>query len=822
MQHNLSICIVGKDKGDLLGECINSCLNLSRDIVYIDLKSTDDSIAVAKQKGVTILRNESSPAVIEKDLKRAVKSDWTLFVKPDENPVLKPNIKLDKILNNNFPQKYSLIVKNSIEPEILENYQWMKINEQYKYIKDSAYTSKIEIRLVHHLHLFDILESMVTGSKKSLFSLKHALFSEIEIHPCRNGRKEQKKKSIADNKEQGLKYLKGELPCGPVEEDDLFELEDKSLIYSVLTMNDLVSYHKGLSMGLGGERMYLSMLCYLGQFGRYDEAKKFFETWKDKWEFFDTPEPYKIGGLIYANLLDLEKAVFCLEKYVEFAPGESLGEPLAALAKVYLLQGRKDKALSLFKRVQSLHYKENFLPIIQIIENENWKPARLSVCMIVRDEEHNIRKALESIAPMAEEIVVVDTGSTDDTKKIVREFTHIIIDAPWKDDFSKARNIGLEKVSGDYVLCLDADEFIDARERINLALFKQIIPAERNKAYQIRVESEDKNEEIAVMLRLPKMNEEDYQIRLFPANKGIKFNGKAYECVDESIHNTDIKIERNNQFRIMHSKTDQEKRALRKMNAVRASFNSISESETALKGFIYFLKLGELDTALSWLEKTKVEDPKLLAKIAEYYVSTGNIPGIIAELVREGLKMFPDSIELILSYAEINLANNRYEDLYGLESHIETIKAKNNRADFARASYLYGMALLETGNMEEGINHLGNARAEDPWNIRYKVGAIYVLARCGEWEKVLDSVIELSKDEGVELEMTISDFADVGVVFGELGLHFLERNLVEAAGLCNEILELIIQTKLSNKDEFEKVNQWLNRTGSTLKETING
>ncbi|TSA52861.1 MAG: glycosyltransferase [Planctomycetaceae bacterium] len=819
MQNNLSICIVGKDNSDLLGECIDSCLKLSQNIVYIDLKSMDDSITVAKQKGVTIVQNESSLAGIEKDVKRAVGSDWILFVKPDEKPVLKPNIKLDKILNESSLQGYSLIVKDSMGPEILENYQWMKITEQYKYIKDSAYTSKIEIRLVHHRHLLDILEAMVAGSKKNLFSLKHGHFAEIEIHPCW---KEQKEEPIAGDKEQGLKYLKGELSCGPVEEDNLFELEDNSLIYSVLTMNDLVTYHKGLSMGLGGERMYLSMLCYLGQFGRYNEAREFFETWKEQWEFFDTLEPYKIGGIIYANFLDLEKAVLCLEKYIESAPDKTLGEALSALAKVSLLQGRKDKALSLLKRAQSYPLEENFRPIIQIVEKENWKPVKLSVCMIARDEEHNIRKALESIAPMAEEIIVVDTGSTDGTKKIVREFTDIIIDAPWEDDFSKARNLALEKVTGDYVLYLDADEFIDARERINLGLFKQIMPADRNKAYQIRVEPEDKDEEIAVMLRLPKTNEADYQIRLFPANKGIKFSGEAYECVDKSIRNTDIKIERNEQFRIIHSKIDQEKRARRKMSAVRASFSSISESKKALKGFTYFLKLGELDTALSWLEKIEIEDPILLGKIAEYYVSTGKIPAIITELVRKGLKMFPDSIELILSNAEINLTNNRYEDIYALESYIEIIKAKNNRADFARASYLYGMALVGMGNMEEGIKHLSNARNEDPWNIRYKVGAIYVLAKCGEWEKAIDSVIELSKDEGVEVELTINDFADVGVVFGKLGLHFLEKNLMEAVDLCNEILEFIIQTKISNKHEIEKVNQWMNRTGKALKEIING
>jgi len=822
MQHNVSICIVGKDNADLLGECIDSCLEVSHRTVYVDLGSTDDSITVAEQKGVAVVFGGPSPDDTQKEVRRATGEGWTLFVKPDERPVLKPGVTLNTVLNENALQGYGLIVKSPMGSEILEKYQWMKVTEQYKYTKDSVYTSKLEIRLVHHRHLLDVLEVMVAGSKKNLFSLKHALITEIEIHPCRDKKREQKEDNIDGSREHEIRYLKGELPCGPVEGDNLFELEDNSLIYSVLTMNDLITYRKGLSMGVGGERIYLSMLCYLAQFGRYNEAREFFETWKDRWEFFDTLEPYKIGGIIYANLLDLGEAAFCLEKYIESAPDKNLGEALSALAKVSLLQGRKDKALSLFRRAQGYHLGEDFRPIIQIIEKENWEPVKLSVCMIARDEEQTIRKALESIAPVAEEIIVVDTGSTDGTKKIVREFTDIIIDAPWEDDFSKARNLALERVTGDYVLCLDADEFIDARERINVGLFKQIIPAEWDRAYQIRVEPEDKDEEIAVMLRLPRMNEGEYQIRLFPARKGIKFSGTAYECVGESIRGTDIMTQQNDQFRIIHARVDQEKRAQRKMNAVRASFSSVFESTKALKGFIYFLKLGELDTAAAWLEKTEMEDPRLLAKIAEYYVSTGNIPAMITNLVRKGLKMFPDSVELILAHAEINLTNKRYGDVYALEPYIGTIKAKNNRTDFARASYLYGMALVKMGNMEAGITHLSNARDEDPWNIRYKVGAVYVLARCEEWGKALDSVIELSKDEGVELKLIINDFADAGVVFGELGLHFLDRNLGETAALCNEILESIIQTKLSNSHEVEKVDEWLNRTGKGLKEIING
>ncbi len=87
----------------------------------------------------------------------------------------------------------------------------------------------------------------------------------------------------------------------------------------------------------------------------------------------------------------------------------------------------------------------------------------LSVCMVVRNEEEMLAQALDSINGLADEIIVVDTGSTDKTKEIARGYTDKVYDFVWCDDFSKARNFSLSKATGDWILVLDADEVI-ARE----------------------------------------------------------------------------------------------------------------------------------------------------------------------------------------------------------------------------------------------------------------------------------------------------------------------------------------------------------------------
>ncbi|MBX3746076.1 MAG: HAD-IA family hydrolase [Verrucomicrobiae bacterium] len=89
---------------------------------------------------------------------------------------------------------------------------------------------------------------------------------------------------------------------------------------------------------------------------------------------------------------------------------------------------------------------------------------RLSVCLIVRNEEEFLPACLASVRSIADQIVVVDTGSTDRTVEIAGEFGAEVYSFEWCDDFSAARNAALERVTGDWVLALDADEELPQAE----------------------------------------------------------------------------------------------------------------------------------------------------------------------------------------------------------------------------------------------------------------------------------------------------------------------------------------------------------------------
>ena len=134
----------------------------------------------------------------------------------------------------------------------------------------------------------------------------------------------------------------------------------------------------------------------------------------------------------------------------------------------------------------------------------------LSVCMIVKNEEKNITDCLESIKNIADEIIVVDTGSEDKTKEVVSRYTYDsnIYDFEWIDDFSAARNFSLSKATGDFILWVDADDIVENPEAIPALLRQSFDVHDFNIIYG---------------------NDSFHHARLFRNHRGIHFNGRVHE-----------------------------------------------------------------------------------------------------------------------------------------------------------------------------------------------------------------------------------------------------------------------------------------------------
>jgi tetratricopeptide (TPR) repeat protein len=154
-------------------------------------------------------------------------------------------------------------------------------------------------------------------------------------------------------------------------------------------------------------------------------------------------------GLALCNSGLVFEAIPCLLRALSLDPGMTLAR--ATLDKIHGALGENLSAEMHGQIEALLANRPDDLPGQQV------RP-RLSVCMIVKDEERNLPRCLGSIKKAADEIVVVDTGSRDDTVEIARKLGAKLGYFEWCDDFAAARNHALSLATGDWVLIMDADD----------------------------------------------------------------------------------------------------------------------------------------------------------------------------------------------------------------------------------------------------------------------------------------------------------------------------------------------------------------------------
>lgn len=150
------------------------------------------------------------------------------------------------------------------------------------------------------------------------------------------------------------------------------------------------------------------------------------------------------------------------------------------------------------------------------------RKPRVSLCMIARNETRFLGKCLALAQPAVDEIVLVDTGSTDDTVAIAESFGAKVLHSPWQDDFSAPRNVALAAASGDWILVLDADEFLQpgACERIRALVENPAVSG-----YHLHfVNVYGKGRTLGVMM-----------VRLFRNLPGLAYEGIIHEQVTPSL-----------------------------------------------------------------------------------------------------------------------------------------------------------------------------------------------------------------------------------------------------------------------------------------------
>jgi hypothetical protein len=164
---------------------------------------------------------------------------------------------------------------------------------------------------------------------------------------------------------------------------------------------------------------------------------------------------------------------------------------------------------------------------------------RLSLCMIVRDERANLPACFDSVQGLVDEIVVVDTGSTDGTQDYARERGAILLQSEWRGDFSAARNLALGHARGAWILVLDADETLPPRSAAEIRALVARAPAE---AFNLITRNRGHDGRAVLGLIL----------RLFPNRAEVRFQFPIHEEVNSSLAAAGIPI-RDTEIEILHS-----------------------------------------------------------------------------------------------------------------------------------------------------------------------------------------------------------------------------------------------------------------------------
>ncbi|MBQ7476374.1 MAG: glycosyltransferase [Selenomonadaceae bacterium] len=147
--------------------------------------------------------------------------------------------------------------------------------------------------------------------------------------------------------------------------------------------------------------------------------------------------------------------------------------------------------------------------------------TKISACYIVKNESKNLRRSLNSLHEV-DEIIVVDTGSEDDTLEVAKEFGAKIFHETWQEDFSAPRNVALSHATGDWIVFLDADEYFTDKTANNLRIVIEKFDKTKVNGLLIYIVNVDEDKEDTVI-------DTTFTLRIFRNLKGLKYVGKIHE-----------------------------------------------------------------------------------------------------------------------------------------------------------------------------------------------------------------------------------------------------------------------------------------------------
>jgi tetratricopeptide (TPR) repeat protein len=339
---------------------------------------------------------------------------------------------------------------------------------------------------------------------------------------------------------------------------------------------------------------------------------------------------------------------------------------------------------------------------------------RLSLCMIVRDEERHLGRTLASVQPIADEIVVVDTGSVDATIAVARTHGASVFTFDWADDFSLARNFSISRASGQWILILDADEVLATRDHAKL----RGLLDDPTCCWTFTTRNYTSDPAMGgfqpVSGDYPDLERghggyfEGAKVRLFPRDPALSFEGPIHELVEPAIRRTGRYIIRRSDVPIHHyghavaaGRDQNERKALLYR---RAGERKVERHPTEWQGYfelaLEYANAREFNQSLTYFERAAQLNPRssdVLTNMGYAQCELERFSEAVPTL-EQALRLNPQNHEAL---GNLGVTLLRMGDPAAAATAL--MRAVELAPAFVNGHVNLGRALMRTGKLAEGV-----------------------------------------------------------------------------------------------------------------------
>ncbi|MGL1933950.1 MAG: glycosyltransferase [Fibrobacterales bacterium] len=708
--NTLSVCMIVKDEEENIEAAIRSFIPFADEIIVNDTGSTDRTLEIIKQLPVTVIQSEwigdfSYSRNLSID---AATKSWILWMDADDR------VPADQIINFNklktapmdrmfgfqvintqaglalgtrfmqtrmFPRHpkirferavheqvvfsaaqmglYSFFTETTIHHTGYEDPKTKKLKAQrnldlLENDKDIDVDPIISMQLGDSYAIIGELDKSIVAYKHS-FSIPHCREINADCYndlPSCIGRSYQLKGDFDSAKEW---FLKG-IELNPKKLESYYYLAESYLkLDDVATAETYLIQVAGMDMlhtGTSNQFDVIKMYSYFHLCKLYTTQQKFDRViaWATrlKDEYPEVIESRIFLGKSHLSCNRIDEAIGWLEDAVQ-RNAKADETAWQALCIAYEQKGDRVSLANAQGR-----YQQTFPKSSQSTPSDS--SIDVSVCMIVKNEELVLPHLLNSIQGLWDELIIVDTGSSDRTPAIIEEFGGELRSTPWEGDFAKARNVSLEGARGRWIVWFDADDVVLPEDLVRL---KQLLSGTADKAYGVMVKNSTDGGKTGSVFN---------QIRVFPNKPGIRFTGKVHEQVLPALDQERISVEFTT-IKVIHTGYVDDAIVVdkqhRNLNIMKQEIEDQPQSVTVVKLYSIagaYQDLKDFPVALEWYQKaleranSTGEDPHIRemcpVKIAACYAELGEL-NTAERVINSALEQTPSMVEAILVKAQV-------------------------------------------------------------------------------------------------------------------------------------------------------------------------